>query len=88
MAKRIAAVEPGGIAEELGLREGDIIDEINGEPVLDSIDYQALTYESHIIMKTSREEYEFEKDEYEPLGIQLEADGIRNCVNNCMFCFI
>ena len=88
MAKRIAAVEPGGIAEELGLREGDVIEEINGEPVLDSIDYQALIYESKIVMKTSREEYEFEKDEYEPLGLQLEADGIRNCVNNCLFCFV
>ena len=54
MAKRIAALEAGGIAEQLGLREGDVLFSINGEAVLDTIDYQALTYETHIELSTSR----------------------------------
>lgn len=36
MAKRIAALEAGGIAEQLGLREGDVLFSINGEAVLDT----------------------------------------------------
>lgn len=88
MAKRIAAVEPGGIADQLGLRAGDMLVSINGEAVLDIIDYQALTYEAHLALSTSRGDFEFDKDEYEPLGIALEADGVRLCANHCPFCFV
>ena len=77
MAKRIAALEAGGIAEQLGLREGDVLFSINGEAVLDTIDYQALTYETHIELSTSRGDFSFDKEEYEPLGVWLEADGVR-----------
>lgn len=88
MAKRIAALEAGGIAEQLGLREGDVLFSINGEAVLDTIDYQALTYETHIELSTSRGDFSFDKEEYEPLGVWLEADGVRLCVNHCPFCFV
>ena len=88
MAKRIAALEAGGIAEQLGLREGDVLFSINGEAVLDTIDYQALTYETHIELSTSRGDFSFDKEEYEPLGVWLEADGVRLCVNRCRICVV
>ena len=43
MAHRILAVEPHGVAYRRGIRAGDSLIAINGEPILDEIDYQALT---------------------------------------------
>ena len=37
---KIAWVEPGSIAEELGLEPGDAIEEINGNEIEDIFDYQ------------------------------------------------
>jgi transcriptional regulator with GAF, ATPase, and Fis domain len=38
---RVARVEPGGAAERAGLREGDVIAEIDGVPVASTLDYAA-----------------------------------------------
>ena len=43
MAHVIEAVQPHGVAYRRGLRAGDTLVAINGEPILDEIDYQALT---------------------------------------------
>ena len=43
MAHLIEEVQLHGIAYRRGLRAGDSIIAINGEPILDEIDYQALT---------------------------------------------
>ena len=40
MAHLIEAVHPGGIAFRRGLRPGDSLISINGEPILDEIDYR------------------------------------------------
>ena len=42
MGFKIAKVERGGLADELGLRKGDELLEINGEKLIDLIDYQQL----------------------------------------------
>ena len=39
----VAEVTPGGIADRCGIRPGDLIMRINGETVLDQIDYQFLS---------------------------------------------
>ena len=43
MPTAITHIQPGSIAERLGLREGDQLVSIAGEPIIDQIDYQALT---------------------------------------------
>lgn len=43
MAHEIVHIEKGSIADRLGLREGDALAKINGETLIDQIDYQALT---------------------------------------------
>ncbi len=95
MAHRIVSVDEGSIAEALGIQAGDELFSINGECVVDLFDYQALESAAQLslIVRRSAEEVEFvfEKDEYEPLGLNFEKplmSGERQCCNHCLFCFI
>ena len=93
----IKAVEPGSIAEELGVEAGDLLLSINDEPVEDIFDYQFMTQEEELtvaIRKASTQEewaLEIEKEEWDDLGIEFEnglMDDYRSCHNKCIFCFI
>ena len=95
MPHTIAAVLPESIAEQLGIRAGDALVSINGESVVDWIDYEAFccTEQMNLVIRRDNEEieYELEKDEYEPLGLQFETQlmsPLRSCANKCMFCFV
>ena len=44
MAHLIEEVQPHGVAYRRGIRAGDNLVAINGEPILDEIDYQALIW--------------------------------------------
>lgn len=95
MGHKVFAVEAGSIADQLGIKKGDELVRMNGERVIDWVDYQALSSQEKMnitLLQNGEEvEYEFEKDDYEPLGISFEDDmlgGIRNCANKCMFCFV
>ncbi len=95
MPHNIAAVLPQSIADQLGIRAGDVLLSINGENVVDWIDYEAFccTEQMNIVVRRDNEEieYELEKDEYEPLGLQFETQlmsPLRSCANKCMFCFV
>lgn len=46
MAHKIASVDEGSIAWQLGVRAGDELIAINGEYVVDLLDYEALQAES------------------------------------------
>ena len=77
MPTAITHIQPGSIAERLGLREGDLLEMIGGEPIIDQIDYQALSCHRilRLVLKNPNgHEYtkRIIKDEYEPLGLQLE----------------
>ena len=95
MSHNIASVEKGSIADQLGIRAGDQLKTINGETVYDFLDYQALTASEKISLTIVRDdgevEYEFEKDEYEPLGLEFDTpmmSPVRCCANKCLFCFV
>ena len=95
MAHTITAVEPGSIADQLGLTPGDKLVSMNGQRVIDWIDYQAFSAESEIDLVIERGgeevEYSLEKDEWEPLGLTFDSrlmTNIRLCVNKCIFCFV
>ena len=93
---KIKEVVPGSIAEELEVEAGDILIEVNGQPVEDVFDYHYLTNEEYLtvlIRKADGEEWELEieKEFEEDLGIVLEnslMDEYRSCRNKCIFCFI
>lgn len=89
---RIESVEPGSIAEELGLVAGDELLEINGKRVADAIDYRFFENDAEISIKAFHGGevtiYDIEKDEGERLGLEFEDFRILACGNDCIFCFV
>lgn len=96
MSISVLSVTPGSPASGAGLTAGLRLLRINGEPVLDEIDYQALTSVSRLrldLMDPSGDERTvlLHKKRWEPLGLCLderEALRPRPCRNHCLFCFI
>ncbi|MBR6029569.1 MAG: DUF512 domain-containing protein [Clostridia bacterium] len=97
MAVTITHVAPGSIAEALGLEAGDAVESIAGEPIIDQVDYQALTaaerFDMWILPKQGgeRQRVRVEKEDWEPLGLTLDQSIVsspRPCQNHCVFCFI
>ena len=95
MPTAITHVQPGSIAERLGLRAGDLLEAIAGEPVIDQIDYQALTanarFDIRIRRGTEERTLHVRKQDWEPLGLTLDQTIVSNprpCKNHCIFCFI
>ncbi len=96
MATTITHVQPGSIAEKLGLAAGDQLVSIAGEPIIDQIDYQALTANRRfdmVVCKAGGQEVTLHvrKQDWEPLGVTLDQTIVsspRPCKNHCIFCFI
>ena len=88
----VREVMPDGIAAELDLRPGDLIESIDGYPIRDAIDYRFHASGDEIEVTVRRDEqllvYEIEKDADEDLGVVLEDMPILKCDNKCVFCFL
>jgi len=92
----IAAVEPGSLAADLGLRPGDELLAVNGYPVQDVIDVQFYSAEEHVELTVRREGKEFtlgrDREYDQPLGLDFTHPtfdvDIRRCNNLCTFCFV
>ena len=91
----IASVQDGSRAQREGLQPGDTIVSVNGQAVEDLIDLNfALADEKvHLVVKNgdSLRDCYFQKRFGEDLGLTMENavfDHIRQCWNNCVFCFI
>ena len=90
---RIAEIEVGSIAEELHLEIGSKIVRINGERVRDGIDFTFLQASDRLELETvtpGGEPVVFDIDQLpgERLGIVPVPDTVRECANECVFCFI
>ncbi len=92
----VKTVEPGSIADELGIEPGDKLLSIDGHEIEDIFDYQYYVEDEEILLlieKPDGEEWELEieKDPDEQLGIgfgQGLMDEYHSCRNKCIFCFI
>ena len=92
----ISGVKKDSIAEEIGIKKGDILLSINDEPLYDILDYKFYEADSFITLEIehvdgSLEIIEIEKDESEEIGIIFKNELIdkpRNCYNKCIFCFM
>lgn len=94
---RIVSVDSDSPAYDAGIEAGDFLLSVNGEPIIDIIDYEQLTANEEItvlfLKADTSEEIEaiIEKDEFEDLGLNFESSlmsNVRVCKNNCVFCFV
>lgn len=91
----VAEVEPGSPAERAGVREGDRVVSVGGQPLRDVIDMRFHAAEEHVQIQLDRGGLALTRDlarNYgEDIGIVFESelsDDIHTCVNKCVFCFI
>ena len=95
MRHEITAVDRGSAAHRAGILPGDVLLRINGEDIIDEIDYQALIANRQLEMELERDgkplHLSVRKYEVEPMGLHFGESmtlSPRTCYNNCAFCFI
>lgn len=91
----VEAVSPGSLAMELGIEEGDQVIGVNGQPLMDALDFQFQAQSTSVVVDVDRRgsllRYELELEGDEFWGITFADptfDGVRVCENACPFCFI
>lgn len=91
----ISSIQPGSIAEEIGLQPGHEILLVNGQAMEDVIDWSFAVADEEVVLTVRTEDgdevVEIEKEYNEELGIEFDEavfDGIRRCGNRCIFCFV
>lgn len=93
---KIENVIPGSTAAKAGLNKKDKIISINGQEIRDYIDYLYQISEPVIKLKILKNNgkqinIELERQLGEELGIEFKEivfDGLKQCKNNCIFCFV
>ena len=92
---KIKSVDPGSIADELGLEPGDRLLSIDGHELEDIFDYEYYIENESImvvIAKKNGEEWELDiENDYQDLGLTFEnglMSDYKSCHNKCVFCFI
>lgn len=89
----IRAVAAGSVAAGLGLKPGDCVQSVDGEPVNDVIDFKYLSAEERITLVVHAREggsrtLTLRKDPDDALGLEFAPLRIRRCRNKCIFCFV
>ena len=86
----VLAIEPGSLAERIGLKPGDEIHAVNGKPLLDTIDFQfnAANVGRRTTIQTQNRKITFVRREWESFGLEFEPIEPMTCKNQCVFCFV
>ncbi len=89
---KITAVQSGSVAGDAGVIAGDELLAINREPMRDILDYRFYEGDEKVLLRVARDgtiiEFDIEKDDQEPLGLEFEEMKILSCGNDCIFCFV
>lgn len=95
MSVKISAVTPHSAAFRAGIKAGEELVSINGNIIVDVLDYRFYQLETHldvtVIGKDGERTVKTTKTEYEELGLEFDTylmDKERSCKNKCIFCFI
>lgn len=91
----IKSVAPGSPAHGAGLRVGETLTAINGQRIVDVLDYKYYSYDPELTLTLREGEKErtvfLTKEVGEDLGLEFETylmDRARSCANKCLFCFV
>jgi len=93
---RIDKVDDASPAAEAGIWVGDVITHVNGNPVLDIVDWAFLTAGERVLLEVDRPDvgsvhFQIAKGYDEDLGIEFADDlfdRVHICKNKCVFCFL
>lgn len=96
MSVIIDGVEKGSPAYKAGIREKDALISINGNDIVDVLDYRFYQNEERLTVtyqnkKGKEKTVKIKKDEYAELGMNFDSylmDCQHSCRNKCIFCFI
>lgn len=91
----IKSITPGSPAHRAGLRTGETLVAINGQRIVDVLDYKYYAYDPELELTLKEGEDQrtvfITKDVGEDLGLEFETylmDRARSCANKCVFCFV
>lgn len=90
---RVTRVQPGSIADELGIIPGTELLTVNERPLEDFLDWEFLTADEAFVVSArmpdgSEAELHVERTDGESMGVELAPPTVRRCANRCEFCFI
>lgn len=96
MAVTIKEVNPQSRAFKKGAESGDILVSINGNDIVDVLDYRfyQVNKKLELVIKKpdgKTKKIKIKKEEYEELGFEFDSylmDKEHSCKNKCIFCFI
>jgi NifB/MoaA-like Fe-S oxidoreductase len=90
---RVTSVYPDTLASELGLQVGTQLISINGRTLEDFLDWEFLSADDHFLLLVKQPdgqeiEFDIERPEDLPMGVEVEPPRVRRCANRCDFCFV
>ncbi len=92
----VCAVAEHSPAHRAGVRVGEVLTHVNGQAIVDVLDYKFYTYDPELTLTLTDAQggvrtVSLIKQEGEDLGLTFETylmDRARSCANRCIFCFV
>jgi len=88
----IIGIAENSLAQAKGIRRGDRLVSVNGQPIHDFLDLYFHQSDERLKVKVMRDRRELvfsvRKNSDEPIGIELLPPRLKACGNDCIFCFI
>ena len=95
MSVTVTGVMAGSFAEKAGVLSGDQLVSINGNEIVDVLDYRFYQNEKRLKLVLLRNDKQLKikikKGEFDEIGMEFSTylmDKQHRCKNNCIFCFI
>lgn len=92
---KITGVLPRSKAASVGIKENDVLLDINSHAIRDVLDYRFYLAERRVELRVHRGSelltFTINKAEYDDIGLEFETplmDKKHRCENGCIFCFI
>jgi putative radical SAM enzyme (TIGR03279 family) len=90
---KVTSVYPETLASELGLEVGTELISVNGRELEDFLDWEFLTADDQFLLHVRQPngdeiEFDIERPDDLPMGVEVEPPRVRRCANRCDFCFV